>query len=165
MKRGNPRPVRGGDGGKGQTQTVRNESKGPDFVGAATAIGLAVDAATLPSVFQQLHEAKIHVQLHMAVEQHQPRIVCNKIDSGRTAAVYADHILHQTCHRFACAPQKLRPISTVDPQSLSRSGSAGAPVAFAGALCMLSMRLIHSVSATSSEFGRWPQPKCSRNCS
>src|ERR1019366_4153820 len=50
----------------------------------------------LAGILQQLHEAEIHVKLHVAVEKGQPRIVRDEIHSCGTAASNADHVLHQS---------------------------------------------------------------------
>src|SRR5690348_4919609 len=55
----------------------------------------------LASVIQQLHESEVHVQLHMAMEQSQARVICHEVYGGGCAAIHTDDVLHDSAHLFA----------------------------------------------------------------
>src|SRR5262249_33621539 len=65
----------------------------------------------LSCVVEQEHEAKIHVQLLMAVEQRQSRMIGDEIEFDFLKAADHDHILNDAGCRLAAHAHKLETVA------------------------------------------------------
>jgi hypothetical protein len=71
-------------------------------------------------VFEERHEAEVHVQLLVAVEQRQPRIVGNKLKLEFLKSAEHDHIFHDAgrwltadAHQFEAVPMQVQWMNVV----------------------------------------------------